>query len=206
MISLVVALLAAAPATPARPLPDPASLAGLISPDDYPAAALRNEEQGIVAVRLDIGADGLVKGCTVTASSGSAALDSTTCALLRQRARFAPARDRKGRAMPDTYAQKIAWMIAGDSNAEQGLNGAAQAWVDCLLAEAGRHVGESGSADAIADRAFAACPDGERGLLAAMAAAAPQGAPPPKEVPAAIRGAIRETVVKRIVQLRAGTS
>ena len=53
------------------------NLTSLFSTDDYPPSALRNEEQGTTAVRLTIGPDGRVTGCTVTASSGS------TCARQR---------------------------------------------------------------------------------------------------------------------------
>src|SRR5438067_4698751 len=114
MISLVAALLMSAsppPAVRARPAPELGSLASLISTEDYPPLALRNEEQGIVAVRLDVGRDGAVSACTITGSSGSASLDSATCRVLQLRARFTPARDAKGRAVPDTFTQRIAWLI-----------------------------------------------------------------------------------------------
>jgi protein TonB len=38
-----------------------------------------------------------VTGCRVTRSSGSRALDSTTCRLIEQRFRFRPSRDALGR-------------------------------------------------------------------------------------------------------------
>ena len=64
----------------------------LFSADDYPPAALRNEEAGTVRFRVAIGPNGRVGECTITGSSGSAALDGATCRILRSRLRYAPAR------------------------------------------------------------------------------------------------------------------
>jgi protein TonB len=80
--------------------------------NDYPASALRNEEQGTVRVRLDVGPNGRVANCTVTSSSGSAALDSTTCRIIRARAKFSPALDVGGHPISDTYtAPPIKWVV-----------------------------------------------------------------------------------------------
>jgi TonB family protein len=119
MISLLAALLlqAAAPVPATAPpfLPVRAqpkgSLGSLISNDDYPKAALREEEEGTVGFTLQIGADGLVTKCAVTSSSGSAALDSATCSVLTERARFAPALDRRGKPTVDSLASRIIWRI-----------------------------------------------------------------------------------------------
>jgi len=56
-------------------------------------------------------ADGRVTGCTVTGSSGSAALDNATCRIMRSRARFSPARDSNGQPTTDSYAASITWRI-----------------------------------------------------------------------------------------------
>ena len=83
-----------APPLPLRPLKARGAVSGLISIDfDYPAAAVRAGEQGDVGYRLDVGPNGRVTRCTVTASSGSAILDSETCRMLTARARFTPATD-----------------------------------------------------------------------------------------------------------------
>ena len=87
------------------------NLPGLFSTDDYPQSAIRNEEQGTTAVRLSIGTDGRVTDCTITASSGSTALDSATCNILRRRARFTPAQDQAGNPISDTYSQRIRWEL-----------------------------------------------------------------------------------------------
>jgi protein TonB len=111
-----------APPRPAPPPPprriEPArakgNLPALFSTDDYPASALRNEEAGTTTVRLDIGPDGRVSACSVTGSSGSSALDSATCRILRSRARFSPATDSSGAKVSDSMSQRIRWQIPAD--------------------------------------------------------------------------------------------
>lgn len=100
---------------PARPR---TSLALLVTPDDYPPEAIFNEEQGTVSFRLDVGADGRVRDCTVTLSSHSASLDETTCRIFRSRARFTPARDGAGRLAPGGFSSRIVWRIADDPVAD----------------------------------------------------------------------------------------
>lgn len=84
-------------------------LPALFSTDDYPMAALRNEETGTVAFRVVVGLDGRVANCTVTASSGSASLDHATCAIIQRRARFFPARDAHGRKNEDRSEGRVRW-------------------------------------------------------------------------------------------------
>lgn len=88
-----------------------ANLASYVSDEDYPSAAVRNEEQGTTRFRLAVGPDGRVADCTVTSSSGSSALDSATCRLMRQRAKFIPARDSDGRPTGDSVASSIRWVL-----------------------------------------------------------------------------------------------
>jgi TonB family protein len=82
-----------------------------ITDADYPFAALRAGESGIVRFRLDISVEGRVMGCTITASSGSALLDSTTCRLLRRRALFAPAVGEDGIRRPASYSGQYEWRL-----------------------------------------------------------------------------------------------
>lgn len=97
----------------------------LITNDDYPAAALRNEEQGAVTIRLDISRQGRVTACTILGSSGSLSLDSTTCRLFTTRARFTPARDRRGRPAADQKVTRIIWRIPEDPPPEPAFDPAA---------------------------------------------------------------------------------
>jgi protein TonB len=108
---------------PARPEPaaktvEPArakaNLASYVSDEDYPTTAVRNEEQGTTRFRLAVGPDGRVKECTVTSSSGSSALDATTCKLMRQRAKFTPAKNNRGEPTGDTVTNAIRWVLPTD--------------------------------------------------------------------------------------------
>ena len=76
---------------------------------DYPVPALAAGAEGEVAVKLSVGDNGRVTACTVTASSGSLHLDSTTCRILRSRARFTPARDANAKPTIDSTAATIVW-------------------------------------------------------------------------------------------------
>ena len=82
------------------------------SDDDYPAVAMRGDEEGTTRYRIEIGPDGRVSRCTITGSSGSNALDQTTCRIVRARTRFAPARDSRGRPVPDTREGEVTWRMA----------------------------------------------------------------------------------------------
>ncbi|MEQ1509602.1 MAG: energy transducer TonB [Sphingopyxis sp.] len=93
-------------ATPARALGDPAQWVSLA---DYPAEAYRAQQEGAVRVRLSIAPLGFVDGCSIVESSGFANLDEGTCAILRLRAFFTPARDAAGNAIAGTQTRRIVW-------------------------------------------------------------------------------------------------
>jgi protein TonB len=82
---------------------------GSLRDRDYPPAARRAGAEGTVHVRFTVDIDGRVGGCTVTRSSGHAALDTTTCRLIEQRFRYRPARDSQGRAVPETVSLFYQW-------------------------------------------------------------------------------------------------
>lgn len=97
-----------------------ANLASLFSDQDYPAEAIAAREEGTVGFKLEVSADGRVSACTISGSSGSAALDSTTCRLLTSRGRFTPARDSAGNPVPDEMAGRIVWKLPAPAPAPQG--------------------------------------------------------------------------------------
>lgn len=107
------------PAPPMAPVPDrggrppraEAALPTLFTELDYPSAAIRAGEQGTVAFRVLVGTNGRVSACEITASSGSATLDSATCALLAERARFTPAEDSQGRPALGFVPGQIVWRL-----------------------------------------------------------------------------------------------
>ena len=80
-------------------------------PEDYPASAVREQEQGAVKFALDISATGAVTGCRIVESSGFADLDGQTCASAMQHARFTPAADGKGRPIASSFVQRTRWVL-----------------------------------------------------------------------------------------------
>lgn len=109
-----------APVAPPAP-PPPPKIAKKLTPrgspqswvtnDDYPAAALRAEQQGTTGFRLDVDTNGRVTNCTVTSSSGSTVLDNTACSLLKRRARFNPAEDASGNKIPAAFSSRFRWEL-----------------------------------------------------------------------------------------------
>jgi protein TonB len=86
-------------------------ISGGIYDSDYPRAALEARRSGTVRLRFTVAPTGRVSACTVTRSSGSAALDSTTCRLIMSRFRYRPARDGAGRPIADTISGAHEWEL-----------------------------------------------------------------------------------------------
>jgi len=86
-------------------------LRGRITGRDYPKQALEAGASGTVGLRFVVGTNGRVTDCTVTRSSGNASLDETTCRLIRERFRYAPSRDARGRAYADTVTGEHVWEL-----------------------------------------------------------------------------------------------
>jgi TonB family protein len=154
--ALALAFAPAAAAEPKRAVA-PSGLVALFSSDDYPAEAIRNREEGIVDFRITVGVDGRVAGCTVVGSSGSALLDSTTCRILGERARFTPARNAAGKAVEDIHTGRINWQLPEDYALPPGVKAATQLWFGCSWGEVARLALSDLDAAAVAGRAFAAC-------------------------------------------------
>ena len=90
------------------------SLTGLFTTDDYPASAQAANAEGTAQAQLTIGPDGRVTSCNLIRSTGNSSLDSTTCNILRRRAKFVPARDSNGNATSDTITTPpIIWRLEG---------------------------------------------------------------------------------------------
>ncbi|HST35591.1 MAG TPA: energy transducer TonB [Allosphingosinicella sp.] len=113
-----------APSPPSPPLPPQPGVVAMpeaigreawIRTDDYPAAALRSEEQGLVMVVLTVGPNGRVRDCQLTFSSESAALDARTCRLFRSRARYRPARNVRGRPVAARLRERVRWVLPPES-------------------------------------------------------------------------------------------
>lgn len=84
-------------------------LRGIIRSDDYPAIALNRRQQGSVALALLVDETGKVADCSVTETSGVASLDSQSCAVIKERARFKPAIGMDGKPAKSSFFQRITW-------------------------------------------------------------------------------------------------
>jgi hypothetical protein len=73
--------------------------------------AKQRKAQGVAGIRLTISVMGTPVRCEITASSNDVELDEKTCALLMERARFAPATDRTGIAIPGTWTSAVRWRL-----------------------------------------------------------------------------------------------
>lgn len=82
---------------------------------DYPPGAMQRPGDYIVEFELGVAAGGAITRCTVTRSSGSAAVDDVTCRALRQRGYFEPARDTDGKPVAGLYSDRIGWRAAASS-------------------------------------------------------------------------------------------
>jgi protein TonB len=81
---------------------------GRLRDSDYPRSARRGAWESI-SVRFTVAPNGRVAGCTVTKSSGNVAVDTAACRLIERRFRYAPARDFRGRPVPDMVVGTDIW-------------------------------------------------------------------------------------------------
>ena len=91
--------------------PPDGSVVSVFRFDDYPDDALRANQQGEVTMRFWVETNGRISDCKVAKSSGVASLDSTTCEILTERARLAPARNAKGSPVRSLTASSVIWKI-----------------------------------------------------------------------------------------------
>ena len=82
-----------------------------ISEDDYPQEAIDVGAEGLVEVDLSVGPDGAPTGCTFVKTAANEALNSSTCRLLVQRARFVHLQNGEKTTQPSKYRQAVFWKI-----------------------------------------------------------------------------------------------
>lgn len=102
-------------------------IGGRIVHSDYPRSAYRARIGGTVVARLSIGSDGRVTHCAITRSSGHVDLDSTTCRLIRERFRYAPALDAQGRPVATVTGWQQRWWLDRDEAAAPAADESAEA-------------------------------------------------------------------------------
>ena len=94
--------------TPGRPQPSRNPVEWLSSVDFGD-----NERPGQMTAYLLVGTDGRVADCTVSRATPDAILTARTCLLMRERARFRPARDAAGQAVRSVYYKRILFVREG---------------------------------------------------------------------------------------------
>lgn len=99
---------------PARPAVPPRLLTTIVGPDDYPLALIEAGAQGHIVVTIRISPSGEPTACEIRQSTGFPALDSHTCGLVMQRARFEPARNEQGDPVPSYVFAPIIWRIPAE--------------------------------------------------------------------------------------------
>ena len=78
---------------------------------DYRPRWMREGLTGSASFTLAIDAQGKVTACTITRSTGHEPLDSATCQLIRERARFDAARDATSKPVAGSYTGTITWRM-----------------------------------------------------------------------------------------------
>jgi protein TonB len=105
------------PAPPPPPAPRQATpknnQSTWVTDADYPSSAMREQRQGVTAVRLTVGPDGRVANCDITRSSGSPDLDNAACSNITRRARFNPAME-NGQPTTGTFSRSVRWVVPKD--------------------------------------------------------------------------------------------
>lgn len=82
-----------------------------ITTSDYPSSAVRRNHQGAIAFRLSVDAEGKPTQCHIQGASEPAEFNDLVCSLLRKRARFDPALDANGEAMPSFFRGKVMFLL-----------------------------------------------------------------------------------------------
>ena len=102
----------AAPTLPPPP-PPPAKravlIAGGLSDQDFPQAAINFGEGGLVVARFTVDARGDVIDCTTPSKTALPNLSAATCAIIKARFKFKPAQDANGKAVSEVRTQRITW-------------------------------------------------------------------------------------------------
>ena len=97
-----------APTITTAAAPANGDIAAFITRSDYPTEATRRQEmRGKVQYQVMVDEKGAVAGCDVLASSGIPTVDTTGCDVIKQQARFTPARSSSGQAVRSTVTTPL---------------------------------------------------------------------------------------------------
>jgi TonB family protein len=85
---------------------------GVFRSSDYPDVSMQGDEQGALKIAVLVDESGKVADCSVIKTSGTAALDVQSCALILERAHFSPAVGTNGQPTKSGFVQTITWQIS----------------------------------------------------------------------------------------------
>ncbi|MEG3179874.1 energy transducer TonB [Sphingomonas sp. LT1P40] len=88
----------------------PRQTGGRIRDSDYPEDLSEAGIGGLVTVLYVVEVNGRVPECEVLKSSGTPRLDALTCRLIRERFKFRPSKDGRGRAVPSRIQENHEWV------------------------------------------------------------------------------------------------
>jgi hypothetical protein len=92
--------------------PAKGDIRSIFSSDDYPSEAADRSHEGRSRFLVLIAPTGDVAGCDGLVPSGDPALDGMGCQIIRQRAKFSPARDKSGKPVRSAVTTPaISWML-----------------------------------------------------------------------------------------------
>lgn len=87
------------------------NITDIFSGADYPLTEVQNHIQGDDVIAFTVDPDGRARKCSVVVSSGSSLLDVFACHIFESRAKFLPAIEANGVAVPVRIPQVIRWKI-----------------------------------------------------------------------------------------------
>lgn len=85
-----------------------------ITTGDYPADALRKQQEGTSNLTVAVDTQGKIESCTAVGPFES--LNVAACTLIRERAQFSPALDAKGRPVKSVWTRSVRWRIPPNNN------------------------------------------------------------------------------------------
>jgi len=89
-------------------------------PESYPPAAKAAGAEGRTVFSVDVDAQGRVTSCNILQSSGTALLDSTTCALVVTNGHFKPAVDAAGKPVAGVWKSTMRWQLSAPLPTDDG--------------------------------------------------------------------------------------
>jgi protein TonB len=76
---------------------------------DYPEKAVAASSSGVTKLQFDVTEKGRAENCVVIETSGSAALDRQSCAMILRATHFKAAKNEQGQKIRSVQTRKVDW-------------------------------------------------------------------------------------------------